>query len=207
MPRPATTTGPSRTPTGRMPPRRVGRRARPRIASRSAEPALAFADDRCRRLRRRASTRCANRFDLGDDPLGLLPAAPGAVQGAVGPRAGAPRPPRARTRSASAAACSPASAELRDLPALAAKYVGGLYTSPRGPRQPPAELPRRGAGAPARGAALPHARGLQPSTASASARSSSPGPRRATDEVGAQAARSAFSCSRRSSQTQGAGPG
>ena len=85
-----TTTGRSSTPTGQLDPAQEAAELA-RIAARSTEPQLAFADDADAGGfgGRTGLDPRDNRFDLGDDPLAWTREAPGAVARAVGARAGA----------------------------------------------------------------------------------------------------------------------
>ena len=109
-----------------------------RIASRSKEPALAFADDSdAGGFGGEGFDPLANRFDLGDDPLEFYQRRL-ALSKELWTRVQARTPAVGEDPQRQRRSLLSGFRQLRDLPSLAAKYVGGMYTSREvpGSRQP-----------------------------------------------------------------------
>jgi hypothetical protein len=99
-----------------------------RIAARSTEPALAFADDAdAGGFGSDGLDPLANRFDLGDDPLAWYQKRL-ALSKELWARVQARQPAAGEDPLRQRRSLLSGFRQLRDLPALAAKYVGGLHT-------------------------------------------------------------------------------
>lgn len=99
-----------------------------RIAARSTEPALAFADDAdAGGFGSDGLDPLANRFDLGDDPLAYYQKRL-ALSKELWARVQARQPAAGEDPQRQRRSLLSGFRQLRDLPALAAKYVGGLHT-------------------------------------------------------------------------------
>ena len=100
-----------------------------RIAARSTEPALAFADDAdAGGFGGDGLDPLANRFDLGDDPLAYYQRRM-ALSKELWTRVQARTPVAGEDPLRQRRSLLSGFRQLRDLPSLAAKYVGGLHTS------------------------------------------------------------------------------
>jgi hypothetical protein len=99
-----------------------------RIAARSTEPALAYADDAdAGGMGSDGLDPLANRFDLGDDPLAYYQKRL-ALSKELWARVQARQPTAGEDPQRQRRSLLSGFRQLRDLPALAAKYVGGLHT-------------------------------------------------------------------------------
>ena len=105
-----------------------------RIASRSTDPALAFADDADAGggPGNDGLDPLANRFDLGDDPLAYYQRRM-ALSKELWTRVQARSPAAGEDPLRQRRSLLSGFRQLRDAPSLAAKYIGGLHTSREGP--------------------------------------------------------------------------